>query len=110
MVDRLGALLPKIISTEQNGFIHGRQIKDCITITSEATDLLSRKDFGAYVALKIYISKAFDTIHWLFLIKVLKKFGCDAKFCKWIIVIIESNYFSVGINGKQVGFLIARMD
>lgn len=34
LADRLTRILPKIISKEQRGFITGRQIEDCICLTS----------------------------------------------------------------------------
>jgi hypothetical protein len=58
--DRLAQILPSIISKEQRGFVNGRNIKDCICLTSEAVNLLPKKAFGGNLALKIDISKAFD--------------------------------------------------
>ncbi|MCI07528.1 RNA-directed DNA polymerase (Reverse transcriptase), partial [Trifolium medium] len=46
LTDRLAQILPSIISTEQRGFIKGRQIKDCICLTSEGINLLHLKFFG----------------------------------------------------------------
>jgi hypothetical protein len=50
--------MPSIISTEQRGFIKGREIKDCICLTSEGINLLHRGN----LALKVDIAKAFDTL------------------------------------------------
>jgi hypothetical protein len=69
--DRLAQILPSIISKEQRGFVNGRNIKDCICLTSEAVNLLPKKAFGGNLALKIDISKAFDTLRsWDFLLNV----------------------------------------
>jgi hypothetical protein len=62
IADRLASILPSIISEEQRGFIHDRNIKDCLCSASEATNLLHNKSFGGNLALKIDISKAFDTL------------------------------------------------
>lgn len=59
--------------------------------------------YARNVALKIYISKAFDTLHWPFLLRVLERFGFDSIFCNWIRIIRNSAYVSVDINGKKVG-------
>lgn len=56
------------------------------------------------MALKIDISKAFDTINWSFLPKNLAAFGFNRKFYNLINIILQSTYLSIGINGKQVGF------
>jgi hypothetical protein len=81
LADRLATIMPSIISQEQRGFIKGRNIKDCICLASEAINLLNRKSYGGSLALKIDISKAFDTLEWPFLLKVLKQFGFNLTFC-----------------------------
>jgi len=80
LADRLAPILPNIISKEQRGFVQGRNIKDCIAITSEAINLLDKKCFGGNLALKIDVSKAFDTLRWDFLLKVLNS-GFNSTFC-----------------------------
>lgn len=104
LADRLAVLMPHIISKEQRGFIKGRNIKDCIFLASEAVNLLDKKAFGGNIAFKIDIAKAFDTLDWSFLLRVLKAFGFNPKFCGWIQAILESAKLSVAINGKQHGF------
>jgi len=104
LADRLATIMPFIISEEQRGLIKGRQIKDCILLTSEAANLLHKKAFGGNLAMKIDISKAFDTLDWEFLLKVLHHFGFNQKFCFWIRNILESAYLSVSINGAQKGY------
>jgi len=69
LAGRLAQVLPKIISKEQRGFIKGRQIKNCICLTSEAINMLHNRSFGGNLAIKIDIAKAFDTIDWNFLQK-----------------------------------------
>ncbi|XP_058776557.1 uncharacterized protein LOC131650867 [Vicia villosa] len=104
LADRLSSILPSLISSEQKGFIHGRNIKDCIFLTSEAINLLNNISFSGNVALKIDISKAFDTLSWPFIIKTLECFGFNEKFCNWIKVILNSAHLSIGFNGKLVGY------
>jgi hypothetical protein len=62
LADRLSQIMPNLISKEQRGFIHGRNIKDCLCLASEAANLLHSKAFGGNLALKIDITKAFDTL------------------------------------------------
>jgi hypothetical protein len=50
---------------------------------------LHKRSFGSNLAFKIDISKAFDTIEWSFLIKVLQSFGFNNKLCSWIETILE---------------------
>jgi hypothetical protein len=80
LADRLATIFSNIISKEQRGFIKGRNIKDCIALTSEAINLLDNKSFGGNLALKIDVSKAFDTLRWDFLLEVLKCFDFSETF------------------------------
>ncbi|PNX82112.1 ribonuclease H, partial [Trifolium pratense] len=104
LADRLAQILPSIVSKEQRGFIQGRNIKDCICIASEAINLLHNKTFGGNLALKIDITKAFDTLDWSFLIKVLQQFGFNTTFCNWIKSILASASMSISINGALNGY------
>ena len=104
IVDRLASILPKIISTEQKGFIRGRNIKDYILLASEAINMLDKKSYGSNLALKIDVTKVFDTLNWNFLLHVLKCFGFNQIFCKWISTILHSSTMSISINGTQNGY------
>jgi hypothetical protein len=56
IADRLASIMPSIVSEEQKGFIHDRNIKDCLCTASEAINLLHNKSFGGNLALKIDIT------------------------------------------------------
>jgi len=60
-------------------------------------------DHLAFLAMKLDISKAFDTLDLSFLLKVLHQFGFNQKFCSWIESILESANLSVSINGAHNG-------
>ncbi|CAJ2641500.1 unnamed protein product [Trifolium pratense] len=96
--------MPAITSVQQRGFIKGRSIKDCICVTSEAINVLHKKSFGGNLAIKVDIAKAFDTLDWSFLLKVLKTFGFSQTFCKWIHAILLSAKISISFNGRNHGF------
>jgi hypothetical protein len=66
--------------------------------------MLHNKAYGGNLAIKIDIAKAFDTIDWHFLIKVLKTFGFGDTFCNWIQTILQSAKLSISVNGKMEGF------
>ncbi|PNX71332.1 ribonuclease H [Trifolium pratense] len=96
--------MPSLISDEQKSFIHDRNIRDCLCIASETANLLHNKSYGGNLALKIDIAKAFDTLDWSFLLKVLKTFGFNEVFCYWIHLILKSAFLSVSFNGKSHGY------
>lgn len=58
LANRLGSIDNRVISAQQAAFIKGCQISDCIGMVSEAINIL----FGANVAIKLDIVKAFDTL------------------------------------------------
>jgi hypothetical protein len=62
LADRLATTMPSIVLVQQRGFIKGRNIKDCICLTSEAINVLQKKTLGGNIALKVDIEKAFDTL------------------------------------------------
>lgn len=80
LADRLTRIAPNIVSQNQRGFIKGRQISDCICLTSEAINLIDKRNFGGNLAMTIDIRKAFDTLYWGFLLKVLHAFGFAPNF------------------------------
>jgi hypothetical protein len=104
IADRLTSILPEIISSNQKGFIKGRNIKDCLCLASETINILDKKSSGGNLALKIDIKKAFDTLDWKFLLKVLNCFGFNQTFCNWVASILSSATLSISINGKQEGY------
>ncbi|XP_019435941.1 PREDICTED: uncharacterized protein LOC109342405 [Lupinus angustifolius] len=104
LADRLASISPKIISTQQRGFMYDRKIQDCIWLASEAINLLDYKTFGGNIAIKLDIKKVFDTLYWNFLIDTLMAFGFNNQFCNWIKVIIRSVRLSINVNGSNVGF------
>lgn len=103
--DRLALIAPKIISDLQKGFIKGRRIADCLCIALEGINVLDSRSYDGNIAMKFDIKKAFYTIDWIFLLKVLKAFGFNDVFCKRISKILHSAKLSFNINGHYVGYM-----
>lgn len=57
--------------------------------------------------IKLDMMKAYDKLNWSFLFKVLRRFGSDEKWFKWIKPFISVAFFSVIMNGFLVGYLAA---
>jgi ribonuclease HI len=104
LADRLALIAMRIVSVEQRGFIKERNIADCVILASEAVNGIDRKQVGGNIALKVDISKAFDTLDWDFLIAVLTQFGFSLVFTQWIRTILHSARLSILVNAKVVGF------
>ncbi|KAL6123654.1 hypothetical protein ACLB2K_076173 [Fragaria x ananassa] len=94
----------RIISPQQHVFVAGRNISDCILTTSECFNLLNSKCHGGNLAIKVDITKAFDTLSWDFLLHVLQAFGFDPIFVQWVCALLLSAKLSLLINGRTVGY------
>lgn len=66
LVNKLAHTTGRMVSTNQFGFIHGRQIQGCIAIASDWVNLMQKRCVGGNIALKIEIKKAFATMRWPF--------------------------------------------
>lgn len=102
--DRIEALLPKIISTNQSGFVKGRSIIENILLTQETVTDIGKRGKPANVVIKLDMEKAYDRVSWFFLMKVLRKIGFSENFVDMIWRLIANNYYSILINGKSHGF------
>ena len=63
-----------------------------------------REDIFSRCAMMIDISKAFDSVQWIFLLNTLQALGLPAKFIKWISLCITTASFSVQVNGELAGY------
>jgi hypothetical protein len=52
------------------------------------------------VILKLDLARAFDSISWPFLFKVLRRFGFGDRFLDWLAILLSSASTRVLINGK----------
>lgn len=100
--------MPTITSLHQRGFIKGRSINDCICLISEAINVMSKMSYGGNFSMKVDIAKSFDTPDWNFLIWVLRTFGFNDLFCKWIHTILALDKISISISGKIVAYFLAQ--
>ncbi|RVW74136.1 LINE-1 retrotransposable element ORF2 protein [Vitis vinifera] len=103
LANRLKKVIDKVVSHDQNAFVKGRQILDASLIANEVIDNWNKKgDKG--VICKLDIEKAYDSINWQFLLKVMDKMGFGAKWLRWMWWCISTAKFSVIVNGTPAGF------
>jgi hypothetical protein len=89
---RVKRILSDKISSEQFGFLEGRQIHEVVGVAQEALhNIKSRKLKGA--VLKIDLSKAYDRVSWLYIRLLLTHLGFAASFIKWIMCCITTVSF-----------------
>eukprot|EP00253_Pinus_taeda_P032540 PITA_32540 len=95
---RLKPLLPGIIFPKQSGYVEGSQITDGIILSHEIIHSLKHSKKPGML-LKIDLSKAFDSISWDYMEKILSAFGFANAWIRWIMNLVSSSFFSILING-----------
>lgn len=98
LANRLRSRLLDLISTNQTAFIHDRQITKNFVATRETLQYISASKKQA-VFLKIDFAKAFDSIEWDFLFKVMAARGFPPRWLNWIKVLLTTASSRVLING-----------
>ncbi|RVW26139.1 putative mitochondrial protein [Vitis vinifera] len=81
----------------------GRQILDASLIANEVIDSWKKKGEKGLIC-KLDIKKAYDSVNWQFLMRVMQKMGFGAKWREWIWSCISTAKFSVLVNGEPAGF------
>jgi len=99
LANRLKALLPLLISSEQTGYVEGRQILDGIILSNEVIHSLKILKKPSMI-LKLDLSKAFNKFSWNYIHQMLLAFGFNATWTRWIMNLITSPCFSVLLNGS----------
>ena len=81
--NRLQKVLPSVIHGNQTGFVDNRYIGDSIRTIIDAMEFTKRKAIpGLLMALDF--EKAFDSVEWPYLFRVLKLYNFGESFIKWI--------------------------
>lgn len=103
----LKRIQPDIVSNTQGAFVRGRLITDNILVAHEMVHALRTKEGidNDYMAIKTYMSKAYDRVEWCFVEFLLEKMGFDRKWVMWIISCISSVTYSILLNDRQHGFI-----
>ena len=91
LAKRMEQHLPKLIHSDQAGFVNGRYIGQNIRLLSDIMEFSDSKNFQG-ILLFVDFEKAFDTLEWSFISKTLEVFNFGNKFKKW---------FTVPYNGVQ---------
>lgn len=73
MLVKVAPILPSLISPEQSDFVHGRLIHDNILLARELLSAIRRNTKGFNLIMKLDISKTYDSLNLLALIKIMKK-------------------------------------
>ena len=83
IANRIKKVLDDIVSKTQSGFIAGRNISDCTRLVYDIMHYAESNNINGLLVL-IDFEKAFDSISWSFMYKVLEFFGFQTGLINWI--------------------------
>jgi hypothetical protein len=99
MTIRLDPVAKRIIHKAQAAFIRGRNIINNVLTLHEI--LHETKRLGAVgVVLKLDFEKAYDKIHWVFLMQYLVIRGFHPIWCEWVRKVLQDGIVAVKLNGS----------
>ncbi|GJX28851.1 hypothetical protein Tco_0236930 [Tanacetum coccineum] len=104
IANRIKESLKVLVSSNQSAFVPGRSIADNILLTQELMHNYHLDRGLPRCAFKVDIQKAYDTVDWDFLKKVLSGFGFHTRMIGWIMECVTTTSFSISINGSLYGF------
>lgn len=90
LANRLKNILPKCITWNQSAFIKERLLMENALLASELVKDYHKDSISPRCAMKIDISKAFDSVQWPFLINTLKAKGVYAKVALFLLTFLWS--------------------
>ncbi|GKA33637.1 hypothetical protein Tco_0720066 [Tanacetum coccineum] len=102
--------LKVLVSSNQSAFVPGRSIANNILLTQELMHNYHLDRGLPRCAFKVDIQKAYDTVDWDFLKKVLIGFGFHTRMIGWIMECVTTTAFSISINGSLYGFFKGKRD
>ena len=96
---RLKAWIPLLIHSLQSGFLRGRSIIENFTLAAEMIQYAHKRKM-LVIALKLDFHKAFDSVSWSCLHKVLEARGFSQLWISWIQMLLSTGSSKVLINGQ----------
>ena len=105
LANRLKLILPKFISPNQSAFVKDRLLMENVLMASELVKSYHKSAVSARCAIKIGISKAYDTVQCPFLLSVLTALGFPGDYIIWIDKSFSLASFSVQVNRELSGYL-----
>ena len=86
LAKRIKKYLPKLINSDQTGFVKGRYIGQNIRLLNDLMEYLDAKKTSGLL-LFIDFEKAFDSLEWDFMNKALNAFNFGPNVKRWITIL-----------------------
>lgn len=99
LANRICAVLCNLVHPNQAAFVKGRT-SDCINLAQEFTKGFNNKSTSMRVCITIDFRKAFDTVKWDAIDKILELLGFDELFREMVMTCVTSSSFLVLFDGS----------
>ena len=109
IANRLAKVVPDIISPNQTGYVKNRYIGENVRLISDVIDY-TKVNQTQGIALFLDFKKAFDSIEWEYLHKVLDVFNFKQDFKRWVRVFYTDISSCVTNNGFASPFLTLNVE
>jgi hypothetical protein len=107
LANRLAPHLHRLVAANQSVFVRGRSINDNYMLVQQSIMSLHRKRLSS-VFPKLYISKAFDSVSWAFILEVLSHLGFGVKWRNLVSNILATSSTQVLLNGSPGNAIMHR--
>ncbi|XP_062094340.1 uncharacterized protein LOC133800399 [Humulus lupulus] len=97
---RLVDILPNLINQNQGAFIKDRSLAHNALILQDLIKGYKRKHSSPRCLMKIYLSKAYDSIDWDFLENLLKALRFPGRFIRWVMICMRGSSYCLMMNGQ----------
>jgi hypothetical protein len=98
LANRLQAKILQLVHVNQYGFLHSRNIQDCVAWTYEYIHQC-KQGREETVILKLDFAKAFDTVEHAAILKKFTAFGCNQRWIMWLSMLMSSGTSEIMLNG-----------
>ncbi|GAB2280080.1 hypothetical protein Dimus_039393 [Dionaea muscipula] len=102
---RLVKVLPDIIHLNQSAFVSNRLIMDNIMLCQGLLHGYDRQGISPRSLAKVDLQKAYDSVDWQFLEKLLLRMRFPTRFVEWVMVCVSSVSYTFSVNGELHGWI-----
>jgi len=100
LANRLAPRLNSLVSNCQSAFIKKRSIHDNFLYVQGTVQREHKQKIPA-LFMKLDIHKAFDTVHWGYLLETLQALGFGQRWREWISILLRTSTSTPLLNGRQ---------
>lgn len=107
LTNRLESLMSRLIDSSQSAFLKGRYILDNVLISQEIIHH-SHVQKQPGVIVKVDFEKAYDKIHWSYILGVLHLRGFSPTWIQWIHLWLVSSQSCINVNGELTQYFYCK--